>query len=123
MDRQTYQRTSAAAHRKVEELYGDSISVDLVRLNERAFHDGRRAHNHVAGQAGRFGLEEIERLVRSFVRQNAQAVMMDPARIERALTQKSDGNFPFVQVFNLNNDASGRTLNGWKRFTLWDSGR
>ncbi len=57
MGRQKYQRTSAAAHRKVEELYGDSISIDLVRLNERAFHDGRRARNHVAGQAVRDGFD------------------------------------------------------------------
>ena len=56
-DQQKYQRTSAAAHRKVEELYGDSISVDLVRMSERAFHDGRRARNHVAGQAVRDGLD------------------------------------------------------------------
>ena len=33
---QTYQRTSAAARRKVAELYGDSISVDLVRMSEGA---------------------------------------------------------------------------------------
>ena len=39
---QTYQRTSAAARRKVAELYDDSISVDLVRMSEGAFHDGRR---------------------------------------------------------------------------------
>ena len=54
-DRQKYQRTSTAAHRKVEELYGDSISIDLVRMSEWAFHDGRRARNHVAGQAVRDG--------------------------------------------------------------------
>ena len=57
VDQQTYQRTSAAAHRKVEELYGDSISVDLVRMSERAFRDGRRARNHVAGQAVRDGFD------------------------------------------------------------------
>ena len=56
-DRQKYQDTSAAAHRKVEELYGDLINVDLVRMSERAFHDGRRARNHVAGQAVRDGLD------------------------------------------------------------------
>ncbi len=54
---QAYQRTSAAAHRTVEKLYGDSISVDLVRMSERAFRDGRRARNHVAGQAVRDGLD------------------------------------------------------------------
>ena len=57
VSQQTYQRTSAAAHRKVEELYGDSISVDLVRMSEGAFHDGRRARNHVAGQAVRDGFD------------------------------------------------------------------
>ena len=54
---QAYQRTSVAAHRTVEELYGDSISVDLVRMSERAFRDGCRARNHVAGQAVRDGLD------------------------------------------------------------------
>lgn len=57
VDQQTYQRSSAAARRKVAELYGDSISVDLVRMSEGAFHDGRRARNHVAGQAVRDGLD------------------------------------------------------------------
>ena len=57
MDQQAYQRTSAAAHRKVEELYGGSIDVDLVRMSEGAFHYGRRARNHVAGQAVRDGLD------------------------------------------------------------------
>ena len=56
-DRQKYQRTSAAAHRKVEELYGDSTSVDLVRMSEGAFHYGRRARNHLAGQAVRDGFD------------------------------------------------------------------
>ena len=57
VDQQTYQHTSTAAHRKVEELYGGSIDVDLVRMSERAFHYGRRARNHVAGQAVRDGFE------------------------------------------------------------------
>ena len=57
VDQQTYQRTSAVAHRKVEELYGDSIDVDLIRMSEGAFHDGRRARNHVAGQAVRDGFD------------------------------------------------------------------
>ena len=57
VSQQTYQRSSAAAHRKVEELYGDSISVDLIRMSEGAFHDGRRARNHVAGQAVRDGFD------------------------------------------------------------------
>ena len=57
VNQQTYQRTSAAAHRKVEELYGGLIDVDLVRMSEGAFHDGRRARNHVAGQAVRDGFD------------------------------------------------------------------
>ena len=52
-----HQRTSTAAHRKVEELYGGSIDVDLVRMSEGAFHYGRRARNHVAGQAVRDGFD------------------------------------------------------------------
>ncbi len=56
-DRQGYQDTSVAAHRKAEELYGDLIGVDLVHLGEKAFHDGRRARNHVAGQAVRDGFD------------------------------------------------------------------
>jgi len=57
VDQQTYRRTSAAAHRKIEELYGGSIDVDLVRMSEGAFHYGRRARNHVAGQAVRDGFD------------------------------------------------------------------
>ncbi|MDE2889966.1 MAG: nucleotidyltransferase domain-containing protein [Gemmatimonadota bacterium] len=56
-DRRAYQETSVEAHRKVEEMYGVSIGVDLVRLSERAFHEGRRARNHVAGQAVRDGFD------------------------------------------------------------------
>ncbi|MDE3000866.1 MAG: HEPN domain-containing protein [Gemmatimonadota bacterium] len=56
-DRQKYQNTSAAAHRKVEELYGDLIGVDLVQMSERTCHVGRRARNHVAGQAVRDGFD------------------------------------------------------------------
>ena len=56
-DEQKYRETSAAAHRKVDELYADLIGVDLVHLSEKAFHDGRRARNHVAGQAVRDGLD------------------------------------------------------------------
>ena len=56
-DRQKYQRTSAEAHRKVDELYDNSIDVELVRISERTFHDGRRARNHVAGQAVRDGFD------------------------------------------------------------------
>ena len=57
LDRRTYQRTSAAAHRTVEEVYGEPMGVDLVHLSEDAFHDGRRARNHVAGQAVRDGFD------------------------------------------------------------------
>ena len=57
VDQQTYQRTSAAAHRKVEELYDGPIDVDMVRMSEGTFHDGRRARNHVAGQAVRDGFD------------------------------------------------------------------
>ena len=56
-DRQKYQRTSAAAYRKVDELYDNSIDVELVRMSEQTFHDGRRARNHVAGQAVRDGFD------------------------------------------------------------------
>ena len=56
-DRQEYQNTSVEAHRKVEALYGDLIGVDLVHLSKKAFHDGRRARNHVAGQAVRDGFD------------------------------------------------------------------
>ncbi len=57
VDRRAYQRTSAAAHHKVEELYDEPMGVDLVHLSEDAFHDGRRARNHVAGQAVRDGFD------------------------------------------------------------------
>jgi HEPN domain-containing protein/predicted nucleotidyltransferase len=57
LGRQKYLRTSAAAHCTVDELYGDSISVDLVHMSEGAFHYGRRARNHVAGQAVRDGFD------------------------------------------------------------------
>ena len=57
LDRRAYQRTSAAAHHKVEQVYGEPMGVDLVHLSEDAFHDGRRARNHVAGQAVRDGFD------------------------------------------------------------------
>ena len=57
VDRRAYQRTSAAAHHKVEQVYGEPMGVDLVHLSEDAFHDGRRARNHVAGQAVRDGFD------------------------------------------------------------------
>ncbi len=57
VDQQIHQRTRAAAYRKVEELYGGSIGGDLVRMSEGVFHNGRRARNHVAGQAVRDGFD------------------------------------------------------------------
>ena len=57
VDRRAYQRTSAVAHHKVEQVYGEPMGVDLVHLSEDAFHDGRRARNHVAGQAVRDGFD------------------------------------------------------------------
>ena len=57
LDRRAYQRTSAVAHHKVEQVYGEPMGVDLVHLSEDAFHDGRRARNHVAGQAVRDGFD------------------------------------------------------------------
>ena len=57
IDRQEYMRTSEAARRKVQEVYGHSMGVDLVHLSENVFHDGRRARNHVAGQAVRDGVD------------------------------------------------------------------
>ncbi len=57
VDGQRSVRTRAAANRKVEELYGDPVEVDLVHLSETDFHDGRRARNHVAGQAVRDGFD------------------------------------------------------------------
>ena len=57
LDRQKCARNRAAANRKVEELYGPPVAVDLVHLSEADFRDGRRARNHVAGQAVRDGFD------------------------------------------------------------------
>ncbi len=57
MDNGSYQRASSIAHGKAAELYGGSIGVDLVRISEGDFHYGRRARNHVAGQAVRDGFD------------------------------------------------------------------
>ena len=57
LDNGSYQRASSIAHGNAAELYGGSIGVDLVRMNERDFHYGRRARNHVAGQAVRDGFD------------------------------------------------------------------
>lgn len=56
-DNSTYQRASSIAHGKAAELYGLPIGVDLVRIREEDFHYGRRARNHVAGQAVRDGFD------------------------------------------------------------------
>ena len=56
-DKWEYVRNSAVARRKIEEVYGDLIGVDLVHMSVDAFHDGRRARNHLAGQAVRDGYD------------------------------------------------------------------
>ena len=56
-DKWEYVRNSKVAHRKGEEVYGDLIGVDLVHMSVDAFHDGRRARNHLAGQAVRDGYD------------------------------------------------------------------
>ena len=56
-DHQAYRRTSESAHRVIDELYDNLIGVDLVHLSEKAFHNGRRSRNHVAGQAVRDGID------------------------------------------------------------------
>ncbi len=56
-DKWEYVRNSKVAHRKIEEVYGDLIGVDLVHMSVDAFHDGRRARNHLAGQAVRDGYD------------------------------------------------------------------
>ena len=56
-DNGSYQRASSIANGKAEELYGGTVGVDLVRMSEGDFHYGRRARNHVAGQAVRDGFD------------------------------------------------------------------
>ncbi len=56
-DNGAYQRASSIAHGKAEKLYGGTIGVDLVRMTDGDFHYGRRARNHVAGQAVRDGFD------------------------------------------------------------------
>ncbi len=56
-DKWEYVRNSKVAHRKIEEVYGDLIGVDLVHMSVDAFHEGRRARNHLAGQAVRDGYD------------------------------------------------------------------
>ena len=57
LDSGRYQCASSIAHGKARTLYGGSIGVDLVEMSEVDFHYGRRARNHVAGQAVRDGFD------------------------------------------------------------------
>ena len=56
-DKWEYVRHSEVAHRKSEEVYEHWVGVDLVHMSEAAFHYGRRARNHIAGQAVRDGFD------------------------------------------------------------------
>ena len=51
-------RAGDAARDKVEEVYGHWVGFDLAHMTAEQFHDGRRARNHVAGQAVRDGYDE-----------------------------------------------------------------
>ena len=57
LGRRESERNRAAAHRKIEEVYDHWVGVDLVHMSANAFRDGRRARNHVAGQAVRDGYD------------------------------------------------------------------
>ena len=57
LDNGSYHRASSIAHGKAKDLYGGSIGVDLVEMSVVDFHYGRRARNHVAGQAVRDGFD------------------------------------------------------------------
>ncbi len=57
LDNGSYQRASSIAHGKARALYGGSVGVDLVEMSAVDFHYGRRARNHVAGQAVRDGFD------------------------------------------------------------------
>ena len=57
LDNGSYQRASSIAHGKAAELYDGSIGVDLVEMSVVDFQYGRRARNHVAGQAVRDGFD------------------------------------------------------------------
>ncbi len=52
-----YAIISAAANRKAREIYRGSTPIDIAHLSREAFDDGRRARNHVAGQAVRDGFD------------------------------------------------------------------
>ena len=56
-DKWEYVRHSEVAHRKSEEVYAQWVGVDLVHMSEATFHYGRRARNHIAGQAVRDGFD------------------------------------------------------------------
>ena len=56
-DKWEYVRNRAVARRKIEEVYDHWIGVDLVHMSADAFHYGRRARNHVAGQVVRDGYD------------------------------------------------------------------
>ena len=55
-DRATYAAASAAAHRKLDELYDLRVGLDVVDFTKSRFAYCRRARNHVAGQALRDGV-------------------------------------------------------------------
>ena len=55
-DRATYAAASAAAHRKLDELYNLRVGVDVLDFTKSRFAYCRRARNHVAGQALRDGV-------------------------------------------------------------------
>ena len=56
-DKWESERNRVVAHRKIEEVYDHWVGVDLVHMSEAAFHYGRRARNHLAGQAVRDGFD------------------------------------------------------------------
>ena len=55
-DEDVYQSARAAAYRKLDELYGLRVGVDVLRFTKSRFAYCRRARNHVAGQALRDGV-------------------------------------------------------------------
>ena len=55
-DRATYAAARAAAHRKLDELYDLRVGLDVLDFTKSRFAYCRRARNHVAGQALRYGV-------------------------------------------------------------------
>ena len=55
-----YCKASEIAFSKMRELYDHPVDVDLVQLTADDFNEGRRAKNHVAGQAVRDGFHVNE---------------------------------------------------------------